>query len=1813
MRSTLPDSSTNQNFGKVGSLSFTDALSAAFKMQSKRRLSGFLSFCSMALFLFGMAANAQISYLTPGSNYTQDFNNRYTTVPGNNVVVTTSPLPAGWQFVEAGANSNTTLRNDNGASSTGDTFFYGSTGSNERALGSYASGSLTSQYGAVFTNNTGATLTEFTITYTGEQWRDGGNSSAVFNTLTFAYAINSSSVTSGTFVNVTNLDFTALVNNTSADVATDGNATNRRTTKTYTVTGISWPAGQNLCIRWTDINDPGNDDGLAVDDLTFSAVGSTDPTIETTGTLAAVNTTYGTPSATPRSYTVSGTNLGTNTLTITAPTGFEISKNGIAGTYATSQTLTPSSGAVANTTIYVRLAATTLAGTCTGNITHVSGTASANKAVVSSTVAPKAITVSNAVAQDKIYDRTTTATIAGATANGLVNGDAITVSGNGNFLDFNAADDKSVVAALVLAGTHASSYTLTQPTGLIADISPKALTLDAISIGNKIYDGTTEAVFTATLQGVVSPDEVLLNATAFFTSASAGNSVPVTSTSTIYGADSANYTLTQPSGLAGQISAKTLTIENAVAQNKVYDGNTNAQLTGTLAGVIAPDEVTLTLQGQFASPEIGLDIAVTSTSFISGDIANYTLTQPTGLTANISGQALIDQTITFNALADVVYGDANFNLTATSDSGLQVDYSSSDENIATVSGNVVTIHNAGTTTITATQNGDLTYDMATPVARTLTVLPKALTVLASASDKVYDATSTAAISGTLQGIVGSDVVTFIGNGIFASTNVGTNIEVLSNSTIEGADVANYTLTQPTNLSADITPKALAVENAVASNKVYDTTTAAIIVGGNLVGILNNDEVTLANFVGSFASANVANDISVNANFTLEGASAANYSVTQPSDLFADITAFEVNLFGLTAQDKQYDRLTTATVSGTPVLDGVFAGDDVTVSGTPVANFDNKNVGTQKTVIVTGYTLVGAQAANYVLAQPADVFADVTAKAVTVLNASADDKNFDGTTDATITGTLSGVISPDVVTLVGTGTFAQSGVGSGIAVTSTATLAGNDGLNYVIDPQPTGLTANILAAPVALANWTYQPLQGATTTPTPNVGTGTSALVGSMTGAGTATGMDTATGCGSQTSGTNAWAISSANPGSANESSGARFSTSTSGYQDIKVTWEQRSSGTSVNTVRLQYTTNGTAWTNFTMTEANTTYCLGTLNNGRFENSAQSDQFRRISVDLSAISGINNNPNFGVRIVAAHYQNSGQFRQTSTPASVASAGTWRFDNVKIEATQIPGPSSAAISGSVAICAGQSVNLSVAIVDGTAPYTVVYNNGTNNVTVNNYASGANIAVAPSATTTYTLVSVTDATSQSAGTLSGSATVTINPNFDFYVDADFDGYGAGSLVSVCAVDANTPPAGYSLNNLDCNDALAAVNPGATEVPFNGIDDDCDGTIDEGSQIFSQVLPSQCGTTLTSISSYVGAVSFGTPVDGYRFRIVNVATGAVQTIDRVTPNFQVSLLPTFDYAATYSVSVQLRRNGTWLNYYGPACQISTPAILDQGGAAAVNPSQCGIVLPAISTLIATTSLPNVTAYRFRITDTATNQQQVLERSTNWFALTMLNNYLYGRTYAIEVSVKTSGSFSGYGQPCSVTAPTVPQLTNCGATIANAGSVVATTSLNRVTSYQFQLTNLSTFETVFVTRSQNYFTFNNVAGYVPGATYVVSVAVMTAGAWSDFGESCTIVAPGGVTREIVKGEETSAPQVAFRAVAYPNPYAQGFALDMDSSSEEKVSVKVYDMIGKLVENREISFEAIESAQFGENYPSGVYNVVVNQGANVTTLRVIKR
>jgi hypothetical protein len=173
------------------------------------------------------------------------------------------------------------------------------------------------------------------------------------------------------------------------------------TWQTYSFT-LTVPTGVsgNLSIIFKPVSGRPWLDNISDVTVTPSGGGGT-PTITTSGTLSTLSTTYGTASATT-SFTVSGANM-TAGIAVTPPAGFEVSQTvGGASGYAGSGTAITvgSSGTIASTTVYVRLAATATVGSSpySGIITCVSsGATTQNVATASSTVSKATPTATLAV------------------------------------------------------------------------------------------------------------------------------------------------------------------------------------------------------------------------------------------------------------------------------------------------------------------------------------------------------------------------------------------------------------------------------------------------------------------------------------------------------------------------------------------------------------------------------------------------------------------------------------------------------------------------------------------------------------------------------------------------------------------------------------------------------------------------------------------------------------------------------------------------------------------------------------------------------------------------------------------------------------------------------------------------------------------------------------------------------------------------------------------------------------------------------------------------------------------------------------------------------------------------------------------------------------------------------------------------------------------------------------------------------------------------------------------------------------------------
>ncbi|MFZ4111685.1 MAG: YDG domain-containing protein, partial [Ilumatobacteraceae bacterium] len=492
------------------------------------------------------------------------------------------------------------------------------------------------------------------------------------------------------------------------------------------------------------------------------------------------------------------------------------------------------------------------------------------------------------------------------------------------------------------------------------------------------------------------------------------------------------------------------------------------------------------------------------TNLVVADAGTYSVvTKSFGATGAVStvtssGAALTmskgTQTITFGTIADRIYGVSPFALIASSSASLEVTLTSTTTGVCTLSGSTLTVASNGTCSITASQAGDVNYDPAANVIQSFVVATKTITITGmTATNKEYDRGTSATISlssASLVGVQSGDTVTIDSSsatGAFSDKAVATGKTVTASGVaLSGAHASRYNLTQPTAL-ANISAKALTVSGITANNRDYNGSTSAtsLLLTGSaaLVGVISTDAVTLSttNAAATFANKSVgAGKVVTITGLTISGGDAANYTLTQPTTT-ASIGIKTITVTGITANNRIYDGTTGATsllITNSAVLAGVESGDTVTLSTTNAAGvFANKNVGTGKTITISGLTISGANAAEYTLTQPTTT-ASITTKELTVTGITANDRVYDSTDSATalLAKGLAVLVgkqgSDDVVlsTANAAATFANKNIGTSKSITIAGiTISGTDSANYTLT-QPT-TSASITAAVLTVSGIT----------------------------------------------------------------------------------------------------------------------------------------------------------------------------------------------------------------------------------------------------------------------------------------------------------------------------------------------------------------------------------------------------------------------------------------------------------------------------------------------------------------------------------------------------------------------------------------------------------------------------------------------------------------------------------------------------------------------------------------------------------------------
>ena len=246
----------------------------------------------LAAVVCGSLAKAQVPINNSNFLYGQTFNNLQTQTnigyPMN--------IP-NWQIFEFGTGQfvNNQYRGGNGNDPSAEIYSFGQgTAAVDRALGSVATGpsnSLEAHYGVSFVNNTGSTITTFNVGFRQEQWRVG-DPNPLPDTVRCYYSTNATSIgdLGATWTEVTSLMMTSqVVDSTVSGSTLNGNLYN---TNKFAVIGVNVPAGTVLRVKFVDRNNPGEDDGLSIDNF-YANIGncapSASPIIDSAGCYGQTN------------------------------------------------------------------------------------------------------------------------------------------------------------------------------------------------------------------------------------------------------------------------------------------------------------------------------------------------------------------------------------------------------------------------------------------------------------------------------------------------------------------------------------------------------------------------------------------------------------------------------------------------------------------------------------------------------------------------------------------------------------------------------------------------------------------------------------------------------------------------------------------------------------------------------------------------------------------------------------------------------------------------------------------------------------------------------------------------------------------------------------------------------------------------------------------------------------------------------------------------------------------------------------------------------------------------------------------------------------------------------------------------------------------------------------------------------------------------------------------------------------------------------------------------------------------------------------
>jgi len=195
------------------------------------------------------------------------------------------------------------------------------------------------------------------------------------------------------------------------------------------------------------------------------------------------------------------------------------------------------------------------------------------------------------------------------------------------------------------SGDATYNAALSVPNSLV--INPATLTIPGAVVSSKVYDGTNTAVITGNLSGILNSDNVTLSGSGTFADVNVANGIAVTSASTLGGSKAGSYTLTQPTGLTGNITKANQTITfTALTAKTTADADFSP---GATSATSATNAITYSSSNTTVATIVGGNIHI-----VGGGTTNITASQAGSTNYNAASDVIQALTVTAHIVPNVI-------------------------------------------------------------------------------------------------------------------------------------------------------------------------------------------------------------------------------------------------------------------------------------------------------------------------------------------------------------------------------------------------------------------------------------------------------------------------------------------------------------------------------------------------------------------------------------------------------------------------------------------------------------------------------------------------------------------------------------------------------------------------------------------------------------------------------------------------------------------------------------------------------------------------------------------------------------------------------------------------------------------------------------------------------------------------------------------------------------------------------------------------------------------------------------------------------